>query len=72
MSEGFGHSGLGGGKVTPGTQAVMLSCLQVKTHLQAQAASEIAVGHQYKHQVRVPQTTGAPSHLPNFPPTFCL
>lgn len=25
----------------------------VKTHLQAQAASEIAVGHQYKHQVRV-------------------
>lgn len=24
----------------------------VKTHLQAQAASEIAVGHQYKHQVR--------------------
>lgn len=29
---------------------MILSCLQVKTHLQAQAASEIAVGHQYKHQ----------------------
>lgn len=28
----------------------MLSRPQVKTHLQAQAASEIAVGHQYKHQ----------------------
>lgn len=42
----------------------------VKTHLQAQAASEIAVGHQYKHQVRVPQTTGAPDHLPPFFPNF--
>lgn len=70
MSEGFGCFGLHGGKVTPGTQAVILSCLQVKTHLQAQAASEIAVGHQYKHQVRVPQTTGAPDHLPPFFPNF--
>uniref|UniRef100_A0A8C9GIX0 Solute carrier family 25 member 35 n=1 Tax=Piliocolobus tephrosceles TaxID=591936 RepID=A0A8C9GIX0_9PRIM len=28
----------------------------VKTHLQAQAASEIAVGHQYKHQIFPPQS----------------
>ncbi|XP_020822349.1 solute carrier family 25 member 35 isoform X2 [Phascolarctos cinereus] len=28
----------------------------VKTHLQAQSASEIAVGHQYKHQVFPPQS----------------
>lgn len=28
-----------------------MSCLQVKTHLQSQAAASIAVGHQYKHQV---------------------
>ncbi|XP_043439002.1 solute carrier family 25 member 35 isoform X2 [Prionailurus bengalensis] len=28
----------------------------VKTHLQAQAASEIAVGHQYKHQILPPQS----------------
>lgn len=32
----------------------------VKTHLQAQAASEIAVGHQYKHQVRVFQPSWSP------------
>lgn len=51
---------------------MILSCPQVKTHLQAQAKSEIAVGHQYKHQVRVPQTTGVPNHLPHFLPAFCL
>ncbi|XP_070938431.1 solute carrier family 25 member 35 isoform X3 [Macaca nemestrina] len=28
----------------------------VKTHLQAQAASEIAVGHQYKHQIFPPES----------------
>ncbi|XP_004760269.2 solute carrier family 25 member 35 isoform X3 [Mustela putorius furo] len=28
----------------------------VKTHLQAQAASEIAVGHQYKHRIFPPQS----------------
>ncbi|ERE69426.1 solute carrier family 25 member 35 isoform X2 [Cricetulus griseus] len=28
----------------------------VKTHLQAQATSEIAVGHQYKHQIFPPQS----------------
>lgn len=39
----------------------------VKTHLQAQAASEIAVGHQYKHQVRCfhPHQSPCP-----FAPTF--
>lgn len=55
-----------------GTQAMILSCPQVKTHLQAQAKAEIAVGHQYKHQVRVPQTTGVPNHLPHFLLAFCL
>lgn len=30
----------------------MFTFSQVKTHLQSQANSSIAVGHQYKHQVQ--------------------
>lgn len=54
----------------PVGMAVTLSFFQVKTHLQAQAASEIAVGHQYRHQVRGAQTC---SVIPSrFFPAFCL
>ena len=55
-----------------GAQAMIFSCSQVKTHLQAQAASEIAVGHQYKHQVRVPKSAKVPDHPFSFPLAFCL
>lgn len=33
-----------------------ITIAKVKTHLQAQAASEIAVGHQYKHRIFPPQS----------------
>lgn len=53
-------------------QVMVLFGPQVKTHLQAQAASEIAVGHQYKHQVRDPQSCYWPNHPLHFPPDFLL
>lgn len=53
-----------------GPSVVILSRPQVKTHLQAQAASEIAVGHQYKHQVRCSQSHWSLCHSLPMAPSF--